>query len=368
MFKILLPTPDAPPRRGGVARYIGAILRARADVEIYTLFEDWGTMRVLWELRKKTTDEIRQMWTHHIFPVGTACYLLSNIIRRPFAYTVFLHGLDFDLARRNVWKRFLARRILQSAWGIIVNSVSLQKEVSAFIGRDDVQVVHPCVSAEFVKASETTRRGIVHRTPDELAKIFMSQMVAMTGSGISVSKNTSHDPIRLITVARLVERKGHAKVLRAMVDLANTTYTIVGDGLVRESLKKEAEELGVASRVLWLTEVTDEQLPSLYATHDIFVMPTTKSACDREGFGIVYAEAGIFGLPCIATNIPGVDEVVLHEVTGILIEDTPHALSEAIKKLSSSPGLRSRMGTAARTYVLENFTEERFGEMIRQVT
>lgn len=368
MSKILLPTPDAPPKRGGVARYIGATLRARADIEVDVLQENWGTLRVAWKLGKKTADNRQQMWTHHIFPVGTACLLRSFICR--LSYTVFLHGLDFDLARRNAWKRFLARRILQRASGVVTNSVSLQKEVSAFAGRGDIRVVHPCVSAEFVQASETVRKGLVHRTPEELAKLFVSQMIAATGSGISMAqhaKTPEESVVRLLTVARLVERKGHAKVLRAMGDMKNVTYTIVGDGPVRESLKKEAEELGISDRISFLTEIADEQLPELYVAHDIFVMPTTKSEYDREGFGIVYAEAGLFGLPCIATEIPGVDEVVVHEVTGMLIQDTPHALSEAIKKLAASPGLRSRMGTAARKHVLENFTEERFGEVIRKV-
>lgn len=374
MSKILLPTPDAPPKRGGVARYIGATLRARTDIEVEVLPENWGTLRVFLHLLR--CERRTGIWTHHIFPVGTACYLLSvlSVVICPIccypSYSVFLHGLDFDLARRNIWKRFLARRILQRASGIITNSASLQKEVSAFTNRNDIRVVYPCVSAEFVKASETTRKGLVHRTPEELAKLFMSQMVTATGSGISMvqhAKTPEELVVRLLTVARLVERKGHAKVLRAMVDLVNVMYTIVGDGPMRESLKKEAEELGIAGRVTFLTEVNDEQLPEIYVAHDIFVMPTTKSERDREGFGIVYAEAGLFGLPCIATDIPGVDEVIVHEATGMLIQDTSHALSEAMKKLAASPGLRSRMGSAARKYVLENFTEERFGEVIRKV-
>ena len=402
MSKILLPTPDAPPKRGGVARYIGATLRARADVEVDALPENWGTVRVFWHLLchpekaggKKFADEgsssvalsflkisrfarndkmrnVINIWTHHIFPVGTACYFLSVLsvfIRcsHPF-YTVFLHGLDFDLARRNVWKRFLARRILRGASAIVTNSVSLQREVRSFTGRDDIRVVYPCVSDAFVQASETVRKGLAHRTPEELARLFMSQMVAMTGSGISVLKNVSNEPVRLLTVARLVERKGHAKVLRAMVDMTNVTYTIVGDGPMRECLQQEAQTLGIADRVTFLTEVADEQLPEIYAAHDIFVMPTTKSERDREGFGIVYAEAGLFGLPCIATDIPGVDEVIVHEGTGMLIQDTPRALSEAIEKLVASPGLRLRMGTAARKYVLEKFTEECFKMRVREV-
>lgn len=367
MSKILLPTPDAPPKRGGVARSIGATLRARGDVEVDVLPERWGTLRVfLHVLRSLGNAHVKSIWTHHIFPVGTASYFVSFFLSQ-CSYTVFLHGLDFDLARRNAWKRFLARRILCGAKSIVTNSAALRHEVASFVHRDDILVVYPCVSADFVRASETTRKGLVHRTPEELALLFLSQMIAMSGSGVSISRNTSEDMVRLLTVARLVERKGHVKVLRAMIDLANVTYTIVGDGPLREALQREAQTLGVADRVTFLTEVTDEQLPELYTAHDIFVMPTTKSERDREGFGIVYAEAGLFGLPCVATDIPGVDEVIIHEETGLLIEDTPLALGEAMRKLVGFPGLRSRMGSAARKRVLENFTEERFVQNIRTV-
>ena len=57
----------------------------------------------------------------------------------------------------------------------------------------------------------------------------------------------------------------------------------------------------------------------------------------------------------------------MHEFTGFLITDSPLALQEAIKKLAESPGLRSRMGSAARTYVLERFTEDAFARKIQEM-
>ncbi len=432
MQKILLPTPDAPPKRGGIARYIGATLRARSDVELLMLKEEWGTGRVFLCLLRSchpegalrrpkdlldheshspnrkslfqssfgrlnislrmthfSSDAPRRIWTHHIFPIGTVCYLLSVVF--PLSYTVFLHGLDFDLARRNAWKRFLAKRILHRAAGIVTNSHALQKEVAEFAQRDDVRVVYPCVSHKLKQASATTRKGLAHRTPEELMKLLASAMLTTAGVGVSMrggNRSVMPDPdpapiaswndgsrvkpgmteTRLLTVARLVERKGHAKVIRALKDLPHVTYTIVGDGPSRESLQEIAKQEGVADRVSFLTTVTDDQLPDLYTAHDIFVMPTTKSLCDREGFGIVYAEAGLFGLPCIATDISGVNEVIENDVTGLLISDAQEALCEAIRKLVSSPGLRSRMGSAARRRVLERFTEEKFCDAIREIS
>lgn len=359
MSQILLPTPDAPPRRGGVARYIGATLHARSDISLDVLPVRAGTFSIFFRLFRFRPQEI---WTHHIVPVGTACWLYSFF--RSTSYTVFLHGLDFDLVRRNTWKRFLARKILLRAKNIVTNSDALRCEVARFVRRDDVRVVYPCVSSGLVLASQTKRKGLRHYTTEELAKMFVSQIAGSTGAGVARVRKNSYESVKLLTVARLVERKGHMKVLRILQDLPHVTYTIVGDGPMREVLQREATALGVHDRVSFLTTISDEQLPDIYTSHDIFVMPTTKTVCDREGFGIVYAEAGLFGLACIATNIPGVNEAIVHESTGLLIEDTLCALGESIKKLVDSPGLRSRLGSAARAYVLERFTEKVFADKI----
>ena len=107
-----------------------------------------------------------------------------------------------------------------------------------------------------------------------------------------------------------------------------------------------------------MQHVSDGKLPELYGSHDVFVMPTTKSVMDREGFGIVYIEAGLFGLPVIATNQPGVDEAVIDGVTGKLIEDTAYSLRSAIVKLVNDRELRLRLGAAGRARVLTEFVPD----------
>jgi len=111
----------------------------------------------------------------------------------------------------------------------------------------------------------------------------------------------------LLTVSRLSQHdryKGHHRVLSAMPDLLceypDLVYVIAGDGDGRETLQQLAVEYGIADSVNFIGRVSEAQLPDLYRTADIFVMPST-----GEGFGIVFLEAMRSGLPVIGGNGDG---------------------------------------------------------------
>ena len=87
-------------------------------------------------------------------------------------------------------------------------------------------------------------------------------------------------------------------------------------------------------------------------------MPTIKTPRDREGFGIVYLEAQLFGLPVVATKHPGVDEAIVDKGTGFLTIDHPDALKFALKQLIGDSDMRERMGKAGHEFVLGGFTRE----------
>ncbi len=329
MERFLLPTPDYPPKRGGVARYLASLAQTFPTIRVvmWKGFPAYADMlKEFWRYRKS----IDVILTSHVLPVGTAALLYRIMTRTP--YDVMLHGLDFDGARSMFRKRVVMWCVLRGARRVFANSKALAAEVSIFSHRPCL-VLYPCVSDAFVEASDLlVGKGNVHMP---------------------------HMPIRLLTVGRLVERKGHQKVLRAMVDLPNTTYTIVGDGPMRNTLKREIVSRGLEERVTLLQHVSDGKLPELYASHHIFVMPTTRTVSDREGFGIVYLEAGVFAIPVVATAQPGVDEAVIDGETGILISDTPDALRVALARLCDDPSLRASLGTTARARVLALFTREK---------
>ncbi|MBT4857367.1 glycosyltransferase family 4 protein [Candidatus Uhrbacteria bacterium] len=324
MSKILLPTLDYPPRTGGVARYLSAIKDTLGDDIEVLFFEDVpGRFSMLRTLLQRS-GTVEQVWTSHILPIGTMLWLISLV--RKIRYSVILHGMDFDLARRSAWKRWLSKRVFKKAEHVFSNTSALAEEIEEFSGRKPV-VIYPCIGDAFVEASSIVRRE-------------------------------NHDGIRLLTVARLVERKGHMDVLRIVNLMPELHYTIVGDGVMRKEMQEYIDQNDLADRVEILRSVPDRKLPSIYSKSDIFVMPTHKSNTDREGFGIVYLEAQLFGTPVIAVSHPGVDEAVIDGVGGILLADK-EGLESAIKKLASDDTLRSEMGVRAQKFVKERFTRDK---------
>lgn len=277
-------------------------------------------LKMFWD-RRSLFDAI---FVSHVLPIGTAAMFYRLMTGTP--YDVLLHGMDFDLARGNKKKCFVMWWVLRFARRVFANSKALSHEIETFSKRP-CDVLYPCVSDEFIEAA--------------------ALIGERRGSGT-----------KLLTVSRLVERKGHQKVLEAMTQIPDITYTIVGDGAMKKALEEDVKRLGLESRVTFMQFVSDGKLPELYASHDIFVMPTTKTTTDREGFGIVYLEAGLFGLPVIATRQPGVDEAVIDNETGLLIEDTPTALIGAITKLANNAALRQQLGRAAKTRVMKAFIAE----------
>ena len=325
-MKWTLITHDYPPKTGGVARYLDALVQTCPCIHVEALNRLPGRIPLLWFVHQcmKKSDGII---ISHVLPIGTMCWLASRLTHKP--YIVILHGMDFDLARRSFWKKLLLTHILKNAKSIITNSKALDREVSTFSKRMDIQVVYPTVSEALVE-----------------------------GSHFIKAKHQNKDRVRLLTVGRLVYRKGHMKVLDIVSQDPTLEYTIVGDGPMKAEIRAYIQDNQLEDRVEILSSVADRKLPDIYAKSDIFVMPTTKTNEDREGFGIVYIEAQLFGLPVIATSYPGVDEAMLDNKTGILINDTKEAIKGAIERLRE-PQTRQAMGKAGQEFVKANFRREK---------
>lgn len=334
MSKVLLTTIDFPPNRGGVARYLWALSQElKDDVHVLHWRNNPGRLEMYRDL-VQSTKGYQSIWISHVLPVGTLARIAKLITRRP--YVIFLHGMDFDLARRDRRRRFLTKFILRGASRVVTNSQALASEVKAFAGINEPLVVYPVVAKQFVDASMQ-----VHAQPNPHA-------------------------VTLLTVSRLVERKGHIPVLETIRDMPNVHYTIVGDGPYYRKIFYRIKDLGLETRVRVIRDATDAQLPAIYQSSDIFVMPTHRTALDREGFGIVYLEAQLFGLPVIASNHPGVNEAVLHRQSGLLLNDRSE-LKNAISALVNDEQARKRMGGVGRDYVLQNFTRDKQFSKLREL-
>lgn len=324
----LLITSDYPPNTGGVARYLESLVLTFPQA-----FRVWSTVSgaqtapqpLFWKLWPRWFPTViacihfsrtyDRLFVSHVLPFGVAVWLASFVTRRP--YVVIFHGLDWRLTRRSVWKRWLTNRVLHRADRVVCNSQALAIEVRK------TEVCHPIV---------------IYPTP---SREFLDRM--------STQEKRASDSLHLLTVARLVRRKNHLAILEAVAQLPNVQYTIIGDGPERSSIAQAIARLHLTNRVHLLTQVSNEELPAMYASADVFILPTLPDPVDVEGFGIVYIEAAVSGLPIIATALLGVKEALCSEGSIQLEDPTPQAIKEALQTLEDEQR-RAWMGQANQAF------------------
>lgn len=170
----------------------------------------------------------------------------------------------------------------------------------------------------------------------------------------SVSKN---ETVNILTVARLVEKKGIEYGIRAVAkllkDYPNVAYRIAGDGPLREYLEDLIRRLKVDENVHLLGPAKQHEIVDLMINSDILVAPSvTAKDGDQEGIPVVLMEAFATGLPIISTYHSGIPELVQDGVSGFLVpERDVEGLSEKLIDLISKPEMRFEMGLAGRKCV-----------------
>jgi len=174
----------------------------------------------------------------------------------------------------------------------------------------------------------------------------------------------SGEPVRLLSVGRAVPKKGFEDLLDALAALPPALawrLTHVGGGELGGVLKKQAEELGLASRIDWRGAQPQAEVLRLYREADLFVLASKVAADgDRDGLPNVLMEAASQRLACLSTRLPGIQELIEDDVTGLLVPPAdPPALSAALAKLIADPALRRRLGAAAEARVRQSFDAER---------
>jgi phosphatidylinositol alpha-1,6-mannosyltransferase len=164
----------------------------------------------------------------------------------------------------------------------------------------------------------------------------------------------------LLTIGRLVERKGVDLVIEALPRLLaahpDLVYLVAGSGPHETALRRRARELGLEGRVVFAGAVPDEELPRLYNLVEVFVMVSRfiRRKATIEGFCLVYLEAGASGLPVVAGNSGGVTDVVRDRENGLLVDpESPDRIADAIRFLLEHPEEARRMGERGRALALE---------------
>jgi len=265
--------------------------------------------------------------------VGRAAYLLSRIFRIP--YVIYVYGGEAGKFKDSfLFKIYLAN--LKKASAVITCSDYTSSEVRKLFPDKEITRIYPGVDTD------------VYRPGLDAAELRKS--LGLDGKRI------------LLTVARLVERKGQNLVIEILKELErefpDLIYVIVGEGPSRESLEILAGKLKLGKKVFFAGKVKEEELPLFYNLCDIFVMLNIETRNEEvvEGFGISFIEASACGKPVIGGISGGAVEAVKERRTGLTVNpQNREETGEAIRFLLRNPEIGKAMGEAGRRMTVEEF-------------
>ena len=239
---------------------------------------------------------------------------------------VLAHGMEFP-ANPSAGKRARIAKALAKARCIIANSAYTASQVKPYLGDGErrLRVINPPIGPQ------------PEATPEALSGV--REIIA------------GRSPV-LLTLARLEPRKGVDMVIRALPEILKShpkaVYLIAGGGEDRARLEQIAFDAGVAPSVYFTGPVDGAAKAALFASADVFAMPTRREGNSVEGFGIAFVEAGWYGVPALAGRDGGAVDAVRDELTGLLCNATDQSdVLRQIERLLSDGELKRRLGSAA---------------------
>ena len=179
--------------------------------------------------------------------------------------------------------------------------------------------------------------------------------------------------VQIVTVGRLVEKKGFPDLLRALGRLKASgrriTCRVYGDGPLLRPLAELRDSLGLADAVYFAGERSRETIIQALHSSDVFVLtPTVTEDGDRDGIPNVLVEAMACGLPVVSTSAGGIPELITHGENGFLTAPGDVAsIENHIATLLDSPKLRQQMGVAARRTVESGYDVNMAAERLQKI-
>jgi len=306
--KILFISRNYPPKIGGLEIYsynlikeferhhnVTKVVLARSNIHLIW-FVPYSFFLSLYLARKHSIRHIH-LCDAFLSPIGMLLKLLLGA-----RVSVSIHGLD--ITYKNFFYQLLIPRCVTRLDRIISVSNATRSECRRRGVADRKSVVIP--------------NGI---RPDEL---YLDQPKAVLQRQLEpIIGRTNRGKKILVTVGRLVKRKGVAWIIDGVMPHLNSSYIyiVAGDGPEFDRIQRVVSRQKLENRVLMLGRVSDQTRIVLLNASDIFIMPNITVADDIEGFGIAIIEAGSCGLPVVASNLQGIKDAVIDKKTGYLVDE-----------------------------------------------
>lgn len=319
-----------------------AVGHARRGGRFAFLWQAWQCARTLqrqFPIRLITTQD----------PFFTA--LLGLALRRPTQclqiqnHSDFLDNPDW-LAERPAWNRLLnriAKFVLPKADQFrVVNAREKDKYLALGIDAQKIAILPVSVNVQQ----------------------FADPQPASVRRGWRDDWNATQEMPVLLWVGRAVAFKNLPMLVAAVARLAQAglqfRLVLVGDFSQAPEIPRLVAETGLQAITHFAGAIPHEQLPAVYQSADIYL-----HSSNYEGFGRVLVEAAAAGLPIVATETAGADEILLAEQTALLVPpNNPAAFAEAITHLLVDSALRGQIAQAAQAAILAKFDPQRMSERV----
>ena len=270
------------------------------------------------------TNDIKHIHSHFAMNNSTSALFISNLTDIPFSFTT--HAIDIYVYP------YLMEEKVKKAKNIVTISNYNKKHLEKRFGinQSKIKIIHCGIDLDEFKI-----------------------------------KKIKHSGFTILSVTRLVEKKGLKYLIRSCYSLKKKNIVfdciIVGDSLVKNKLIEEIKKYGLENNIELCGNISQSRLENIFRKSDIFVLPCiiTKNG-DRDGIPVALMEAMSMEIPVISTDVSGIPELIDDGINGLLVnEKNVDELTDAILAVYNSAILRKRLGKSGREKIKKYFNLEK---------
>jgi phosphatidylinositol alpha-1,6-mannosyltransferase len=339
-----------PSNQQSVCYEGGALINLRKKKSNYVKLPAFVLAQLTALLRKLAAGRYDLVHSHWLLPQGFVGSLGICLARLPHVVTI--HGGDIFGLRQKIFLPF-KRFALKRAHAVTVNSSATERAVKAIV--PDINTLHRIPMG--IEISDLSRQE------DQVRAI---QRRYRSGNG----------PL-IVFAGRIVEEKGLEDLIRAMPlileQCPEACTLVVGEGQDRASMKTLSKKIGLGDCVFFTGWIDPELVPVYLAAADVFAGPS-RQAVDGwiEAQGLAFLEAMAVGTPVVATRSGGIVDSVVHEKTGLLVEErSPEQVAAAIIRLNMDQELAKKLKKQGRKFVEDAYSRKacatRFSELFESL-
>jgi phosphatidyl-myo-inositol dimannoside synthase len=371
---ILLVTNDLGPRAGGIESFILGLLGELdgSQISIFTSSQS-GDRAFDDDLHRRLGVVIHRDRAKILLPTPRVNRAVAAQMREYSAQTIWYGsaaplGWMSGYLRRVGAKRQVALTHGHEVWwskiwpfSWIMRRISGHLDVITYLGEFTLKAMQPALDSKVAKIRIAPGINVDHFTPAPKPEDLVDSL-NLAGKKV------------ILSVGRLVHRKGQDKLIEAMPLILQaepqTILILVGEGPHKDHLLKLVAKYQLEGFVRFIGRLHYEDLPRYLRLGDIFAMPSRSRffGLEVEGLGIVYLEASACGIPVLGGASGGAPDAVLSGETGLVVDGRDvQAIAQSAIVLLKDSELRKGMGERGRAWALEQWSWKIWGERFRAV-